>query len=332
MSDAPKIQDTTDELVERNAETRAARRRFLGQTGLMGVTLGMLGSAGLWPTLTQAQAEPGDDNGGGDDNDGGRPAVTDEAVLNFALNLEYLEAEFYSRAVFGRGLPATLTTGRGRRGEVTGGRRVPFATPVIRQYAVEIARDEQAHVEFLRTTLRSAAVARPTINIESSFTVAARAAGLIGPGEVFDPYADEVSFLLGAFIFEDVGVTAYKGAAPLLNNRTFLEAAAGILAVEAYHAANLRTVLYGQGVRAPTVQISNARDALDGPGDLDQGIIGRGLGGRASIVPSDANGIAFSRTPPQVLNIVFLTPQPRLRGGFFPQGVNGVIRRSGNSA
>jgi Ferritin-like domain len=249
--------------------------------------------------------------------------------LNFALNLEYLEAEFYSRAVFGRGLPAALTTGRGTRGEVTGGRRVPFATPVVRQYAIEIARDEQAHVAFLRTQLGGAAVARPAINIESSFTVAARAAGLIGPGDVFDPYADEVSFLLGAFIFEDVGVTAYKGAAPLLNTRFFLEATAGILAVEAYHAANIRTVLYGQGVRAPTVQISNARDALDGPGDLDQGVV---RAGRANIVPSDANGIAFSRTPQQVLNIVFLTPQPRLRGGFFPQGVNGVIRRSGNSA
>ena len=166
------------------------------------------------------------------------------------------------------------------------------------------------------------AVARPKINIKQSFTAAARAAGVVGPDEQFDPYANENNFLLGAFIFEDVGVTAYKGAAPLINDRDILAAAAGILAVEAYHAGEIRTLLYSRNFFEEARMISGARDSLDGPENKDQGIGGRDI---AKIIPADGNAVAFDRTPRQVLNIVYLNPGAQ-RGGFFPQGVNGRIR------
>ena len=278
-------------------------------------------------------------------------AVTDNDVLNFALNLEYLEAQFYLYAATGQGLPANQQTGTGPQGGVdltttAPPRAVNFAgDPVIGQYAREIAADEAAHVAFLRTALGTAAVSQPRLSIggglnadgsPTAFSAAARAAGLVNATTgTFDPYATPNDFLLGAYIFEDVGVTAYKGASPLITNGTFLEAAAGILAVEAYHAAIVRTTLYVRGVATPALRtaadnISNARDSLDGTSDLDQGISPlAGTGGmQSNIVPLDGNGLAFSRTTGQVLNIVYLNRAAVTLGGFFPAGVNGTIRTS----
>lgn len=270
------------------------------------------------------------------------PAVTDADILNFALNLEYLEAEFYLYATTGSGLPANLRTGAGTQGTVTPGAQVTFTDRVVGQYAREIAADELAHVRFLRRELGSAAVAEPAVDVgfgpTSAFSNAARAAGLIGAGAAFNPYANDETFLLGAFIFEDVGVTAYKGAAPLLTSKIYLEAAAGILAAEAYHAGLVRTILYRKGLSTPaptldligaTEAISKLRDDADNSVDTDQGIRGTGTGitGTSNIVPTDANGIAYSRTAGDVLNIVYLTPTQATSGGFFPSGVN-----NGNAA
>ncbi|HEX8223291.1 MAG TPA: ferritin-like domain-containing protein [Allosphingosinicella sp.] len=268
------------------------------------------------------------------------PGITDADILNFALNLEYLEAQFYSFAAFGEGLPQNLLGGTGNQGEARGGRQVNFNDPIVAQHARELAIDERAHVAFLRAALGASAVAQPQINISPSstgaFSAAARAAGLIGPNEAFDPYANDQSFLLAAFIFEDVGVTAYKGASPLLESKVFLEAAAGILAAEAYHASMIRTTLFQKGMRIPqllsaTTAISDARDSLDGPEDKDQGIV-RGERNLANIVPANGNGIAFSRTAGEVLNIVYLTPEQANKGGFFPRGVNGTIMESDDNS
>ncbi|WP_121115820.1 ferritin-like domain-containing protein [Croceibacterium ferulae] len=320
-------QEQVMEALESRAERRADRRAFF--TAAVGAAA--VGTAFAYSNPAAAQA-----------------AVTDADVLNFALNLEYLEAQFYLYAVNGSGLPTNLTTSGsgGAGGTVTGGAPVNFSgDPLTGAYAREIAADEQAHVAFLRTALGSAAVAMPDINISGDangpFTAAARAAGIVAAGGVFNPYASPENFLLGAFIFEDVGVTAYKGAAPLLTNKTFLEAAAGILAVEAYHAAIVRTTLYAKGIPAlidATEQISTARDTLDGTvtddpirgiaGDADQGIRPSGSGSTltSNIAPLNSNGLAYSRTTGQVLKIVYLNAGTTTMGGFFPNGVNGTIR------
>ena len=317
----------TLETLEEIAEKRGGRRAFFRALGQAVAAAG--GTAALASMSSSANAQA---------------TLTDADIFNFALNLEYLEAQFYFYAAFGEGLPSSILGGTGTRGEVKGGRKVNFSDQAVALYAREIAMDERAHVEFLRTALGSSAVAQPAIDISAdpngAFSTAARAAGLIGAGQSFDPYASDENFLLGAFIFEDVGVTAYKGAAPLITNKTFLEAAAGILAVEAYHSAIVRTTLFAKGLNdmqaliEATEKISNARDSLDDPTDKDQGVAPRtiSIAGMEATVSNiallDENGIAYSRSPGDVLNIVYLTREVATQGGFFPAGVNGTIKQS----
>ena len=324
MAEATDLIEVFDARVERRSERREFFRTFAGATAIAG---------GLF--LSHAPVAYGQ-----------TAAPTDADILNFALNLEYLEAQFYSFAATGAGLANSMLTGTGTQGAVIGGRKVNFTDPVVSQYAQEIAQDEIAHVNFIRAQLGTSAVAQPAIDVggtdpNGAFSKAAQAAGLVPAGTAFDPYSTDENFLLGAFIFEDVGVTAFKGAAPLITSKVFLEAAAGILAVEAYHAAIIRTTLYGKGIATPapalidaTEKISDARDSLDGPTDLDQGVRNRPSnsslvpGTSSNIVPTDANALAYSRSAGQVLNIVYLNRMAVDRGGFFPAGVNGNIKTS----
>ena len=250
------------------------------------------------------------------------PPLTDNDILNFALNLEYLEAEFYLRAATGTGLSSTDSGGTGT---VTGGTMVPGMNAEMTMYVNEIAQDELRHVRFLRqaiTANKGTPVSRPNIDFTNAFNALALAAGI---GPAFNPFSGAQAFLVGAFVFEDVGVTAYLGAAPSITTPAYLTAAAGIHAVEAYHAAAIRTLItsYAAMVKDPTYmnyanQVSTLRATLGGGNEVPL----------PTIVPAtSANAIAFPRTTDQVLHIVYGTAGGAgVKGGtFFPNGMNGTI-------
>jgi Ferritin-like domain len=289
-------------------QAKHSRRGFIAGVGIVGAGLAFAGcGATSSSTTTPTPTTSG---------------ITDADVLNFALNLEYLEAEFYLRAATGQGL-STTDAGSGA-GSVTGGTMVSFPTAAMQEQAFEIAQDELNHVRFLRQALGSAAVARPAIDLTNSFNGLASAAGI---GSAFNPFADPNSFLVGAFVFEDVGVTAYHGAAGLLKDKTNLGAAAGILAVEAYHAAEIRSLIYAHSVTNPSDpyltdanKVSALRGTLGGGNETT-------ISATTITAADTTNAIAFERTTDQVLHIVYASgPGVVSKGGFFPNGLNGTIK------
>jgi len=255
-----------------------------------------------------------------------KPSAAVQASLDLALNLEYLEANFYSYATTGEGIESqgVAITGVGTQGTVNApaSAQISFSNPAIAAYAEEITADEIAHVNFLRALATAGGVkpvAQPSIDLVNSFNTAASAAGLGSSFSPFDSSAGDLNFLLGAFIFEDVGVTAYYGALPTINDPVIITGASGIMGTEAYHAGTIRNEIYKLGNAAISAAdaISNARNTLGGEG-IDQGLE---FAGMSNLVPTDANALVFARTARLVLNIVYLGINAT-KGGFFPNGMS----------
>jgi hypothetical protein len=127
-----------------------------------------------------------------------RPSAKQDAeILNFALLLEYVQAGFYAEGVKRAGLGGELLT-----------------------FARTVAAHEQAHLDFLKQALGSAARRPPALDFG-------------------DDTSNAETFGAAALKLEDLGVAAYNAQAPNLTKGT-LAAAAKIVSVEARHAAWIR--------------------------------------------------------------------------------------------
>ncbi len=132
----------------------------------------------------------------------------DVDILNFALGLEYLEADFYARVV-------QAHQARG------------YLSPRVFEVAQKLASDEAIHVEAILDILGRAG-ATPVAKPQFRF-----------PDNVF--FAP-LAFLDLAATFEVTGTGAYLGAAPKVQSSDALKFAASIYGIEARHTALIRSL------------------------------------------------------------------------------------------
>lgn len=212
----------------------------------------------------------------------------DTDLLSFALNLEYLQAEFYTMATVGKTIDqlGVDVDGGGAKGKTRGGGPVVLnKVGLTREVAEEIAADERSHVMLLRSTLRrmgATPAAKPDIDLDAE--------GVWYPGST--------AFLQIGHHLEELAVSAYTKMAASVNDKAAAELITRLLAREAGHSANIRLQLARMDPAAlPETGVngkrffSGDRNALAHVRSLEQ-VVAASCGGRAS------------------------------GGGFFPKGLN----------
>ncbi len=294
------------------------RRRFFSTLTAAGAIIATGGTFGVGRAEAQAAATP---------------SVID--VLNFALNFEFLEAEFYSYGSTGMSLAANVAASNA----ATAASKTPLiaspptitASNVSHQpmvtltgnqqiIAAALLQDEAHHIAGLQTAiigLGGTPITEPSIDFSAGGTIPA--------------ITTNTAYFAAARQFTALGNSAYAGAAAsLISNAAILETASQILGAEAQHlgAVNYLCITLGITTPSPDLQI----DAQDVP---PNSIPASGIPTIFTVTPltAAAPALGIARTPQQVLGIAYgvstpatTTPAPGSRkGGFFPNGVNGNV-------
>ncbi|HEY1682899.1 MAG TPA: ferritin-like domain-containing protein [Candidatus Tumulicola sp.] len=268
------------------AARRISRTSMLSGLVVTSALLGAACSSNITPAVLGAGGGAGSDSLGiGPDG-----KYSDIDIVNFALNLEYLEAEFYNVAVHGKTIEqmGVKVNGVGNRGPTTGGKKVDISDKTEAGVSDQIANDELTHVEFLRSVLGNKAIAKPAINLDA-----------LGIG-----FANSMQFLVLARAFEDTGVSAYGGAAPLISSKEILGAAARILATEAQHTGSIRTM------------IAQMHVSTNPPGRLD----------KKDKLPPPSGHLYFDVNQDGLSQIRTFSEVIAIAKPFFPNGINGNIQ------
>ncbi|XP_045829523.1 desiccation-related protein PCC13-62-like [Trifolium pratense] len=266
---------------------------------------------------------------------------SDVDLLEFPLNLEFLEAEFFCNSVYGYGLDV-LEPELAEGGPPPIGAQLALLDNLTRDIIIQFCLQEVGHIRAIKSTVRG--FPRPLLNIsKEAFAQVINSAFDKPLYPPFDAYANSINYLLASYVIPYVGLTGYVGAIPELQDYVSKKLAASLLGIESGQDAVIRTLLYEIKekkvlpytitVEEFTNRISILRNELGKNGTKDEGLeipIYLGAEGKVSgnVVAGDNNSLSYSRTPEEVLRIGYGSGDEHVPGQFFPKGADGCIARS----
>lgn len=264
----------------------------------------------------------------------------DVHLLQFALNLEHLEADFFLYGALGYGLDRVapeLVMG----GPPPIGAQKANLDELVNRIIEEFGYQEVGHLRAIKTTVGG--FPRPLMNLSAcNFAAIMNDAFGYPLDPPFDPYANSLNFMLASYVIPYVGLTGYVGANPFMKGWKTKRLLAGLLGVESGQDAVIRTYLYERAdytvypyeytVAEFTERISELRNELGMCGIKDEGIcvppyLGAENQTTSNVLSADYNSLSYARTPREILRIVYGTGNEHVPGGFFPNGANGKIAR-----
>ncbi|KAK3035204.1 hypothetical protein RJ639_034592 [Escallonia herrerae] len=269
------------------------------------------------------------------------PIYTEDIdMMQFAENLEHLEADFFLWGALGYGLDQVapwLVMG----GPPPIGAQRANLDNLTQRIIEEFGYQEVGHLRALKTTVGG--FPRPLMDLSAhNFAKVFDEAFSFPLVPPFDPYRDSLSYMLGSYMIPYVGLIGYVGTNPNINGYITKRLLAGLLGVEAGQDAVIRSYLYERAkevvhpynrtVTEFTVAISELRNLLAMCGIKDEGIIvplelGAENRTMSNVLSANNDSLSYWRTPRELLRIVYGTGDEHVPGGFFPHGANGRIAR-----
>ncbi|XP_039157067.1 desiccation-related protein PCC13-62-like [Eucalyptus grandis] len=266
--------------------------------------------------------------------------ATDAELIHVAMNLEFLEAEFFLYGALGKGLDSVAPYLALGGPPPIGGKKANL-DPLVQQIIEEFGYEEVGHLRAIYTTVGG--IQRPLIDISAKkFAMIVDSALGHRLWPPFDPYLSSVNYLLASYLIPYVGLTGYVGTIPNLSNYTTKALVAGLLGVESGQDAVIRALLYERAHEkvvpydVTVVEFTNLfsirRNKLGMCGIKDEGIIVPPVLGAeqridTNVLSSNKASLSYPRTPQEVLRVVYGTGNEHVPGRYFPHGANGEVAR-----
>ncbi|EFJ19519.1 hypothetical protein SELMODRAFT_233386 [Selaginella moellendorffii] len=267
--------------------------------------------------------------------------------INLALNIHYLQAEFFLHAAFGHGLDKVNAKLAKKGPPPVGGRKARLSTR-MEHVAKELGLQSTGHIRAIHDKLDKQSICRPLLNISVGVWDSLISKALIhnhtevdGGGSLhFDPYENDANFLIAAYVIPYIGLNTLIDSSNRVTGIQARKLVSGLMGVQAGQDAVIRTLLfeimenklrpYNVTVAKLTSLVSDLRHKLDHTRKADEGLsVHQNRGAEkqvnGNLISANDYSMAISRSPQQVLQVLYGTGDASVPGFFFPKGANGKI-------